>query len=216
MKERYKIIYEGGIGETEEKKSRFIATVRPIESEDAALAFVAEMRKKYWDASHNCSAFVLGENNEIMRANDDGEPAQTAGRPMLDVLLGEDVHNVCVVVTRYFGGTLLGTGGLVRAYAAAAKEGLKNSVIVEKSLADRLKVITDYSDLGKIQHIIGEEKISALESDYSDTVSMTLLVPVSETDSLMRKLTEGTSGRCEMIVGDKVYFGQIGKALVVF
>ena len=124
MKKSYKILYQAGEGEIVEKKSRFIATIRPVDSEEEALSFIAEMRKKYWDATHNCTAFVIGENHEQMRCNDDGEPSQTAGRPMLDVLLGEDVHNCCAVVTRYFGGTLLGTGGLVRAYSAAVKEGL--------------------------------------------------------------------------------------------
>ena len=113
MKE-YKIVYCGGEGEIVEKKSRFIATVKPVDSEEEASAFIAEMKKKYWDARHNCSAFVIGEHNEIQRSSDDGEPAGTAGHPMLDVLLGEGIHNTAVVVTRYFGGTLLGTGGLVR------------------------------------------------------------------------------------------------------
>ena len=135
MKKSYKILYQAGEGEIVEKKSRFIATIRPADSEEEALSFIAEMRKKYWDATHNCTAFVIGENHEQMRCNDDGEPSQTAGRPMLDVLLGEDVHNCCAVVTRYFGGTLLGTGGLVRAYSAAVKEGLRNCQILEKQLA---------------------------------------------------------------------------------
>ena len=110
MRDRYRVLYRGGEGETVEKKSRFIATIRPVESEEEAAAFIAMMKKQYWDASHNCSAFTVGENNEVTRCSDDGEPAQTAGRPMLDVLLGEEIHNVCAVVTRYFGGTLLGTG----------------------------------------------------------------------------------------------------------
>ena len=117
-----------------EKKSRFIATVRSVKTEEEALAFIEEMKKKYWDASHNCSAYVIGERNEIQRCSDDGEPGQTAGRPMLDVLLGEEIHDVCAVVTRYFGGTLLGTGGLVRAYSKATQEGLANSCILEKCL----------------------------------------------------------------------------------
>ena len=104
MKE-YKIVYCGGEGEIVEKKSRFIATVKPVDSEEEASAFIAEMKKKYWDARHNCSAFVIGEHNEIQRSSDDGEPAGTAGHPMLDVLLGEGIHNTAVVVTRYFGGT---------------------------------------------------------------------------------------------------------------
>ncbi len=110
-----KILYSGGQGELVEKKSRFIATVRPVSNEEEALAFIEEMRKQYWDARHNCFAYVIGERNELARFSDDGEPGGTAGKPMLDVLLGEGLHNTAVVVTRYFGGTLLGTGGLVRA-----------------------------------------------------------------------------------------------------
>lgn len=214
MKKSYKILYQAGEGEIVEKKSRFIATIRPVESEEEALSFIAEMRKKYWDATHNCTAFVIGENHEQMRCNDDGEPSQTAGRPMLDVLLGEDVHNCCAVVTRYFGGTLLGTGGLVRAYSAAVKEGLRNCQILEKQLARKLTVETDYTGLGKIQYILGEEKISTLDSQYADKVSLTLLVPVDQLDPLMEKLTEGTNGRCVMEPGEQVWHGLQGKEIV--
>lgn len=214
MKKSYKILYQAGEGEIVEKKSRFIATIRPVDSEEEALSFIAEMRKKYWDATHNCTAFVIGENHEQMRCNDDGEPSQTAGRPMLDVLLGEDVHNCCAVVTRYFGGTLLGTGGLVRAYSAAVKEGLRNCQILEKQLARKLTVETDYTGLGKIQYILGEEKISALDSQYADKVSLTLLVPVDQLDPLMEKLTEGTNGRCVMEPGEQVWYGLQGKEIV--
>ena len=214
MKKSHKILYQAGEGEIVEKKSRFIATIRPVDSEEEALSFIAEMRKKYWDATHNCTAFVIGENHEQMRCNDDGEPSQTAGRPMLDVLLGEDVHNCCAVVTRYFGGTLLGTGGLVRAYSAAVKEGLRNCQILEKQLARKLTVETDYTGLGKIQYILGEEKISTLDSQYADKVSLTLLVPVDQLDPLMEKLTEGTNGRCVMEPGEQVWYGLQGKEIV--
>ena len=116
MLEEYRTIYQGGEGELIEKKSRFIATVRLVKSEEEALAFIEEMRKKYWNATHNCFAYVIGERKEIMRCSDDGEPQGTAGKPMLDVLLGEELYNTAVVVTRYFGGTLLGAGPLTRTY----------------------------------------------------------------------------------------------------
>ena len=149
-----KTVYSGGEGEIIEKKSRFIATVRPVSAEEEAAAFIAEMKKKYWDARHNCSAFVLGERQEISRCSDDGEPAQTAGRPMLDVLLREGLTNTAVVVTRYFGGVLLGTGGLVRAYQKAVQEGLAHSVLMEKKRGRSLSVGTDYAGLGKLQYLI--------------------------------------------------------------
>lgn len=214
MKENYKILYEAGEGEIVEKKSRFIATIRPVNSEEEAQAFIAEMRKKYWDATHNCTAYVIGENQEVVRCSDDGEPPQTAGRPMLDVLLGEGVHNCGVVVTRYFGGTLLGTGGLVRAYSGAVKEGLKHCKILEKRLGEKLSVETDYTGLGKIQYILGEEKIVTLDSQYSDKVILTLLVPQEQIESLEEKLTEGTNGRCVMERLEQVWYGLSGKEIV--
>ena len=147
MNSSYKSLYQGGNGEIVEKKSRFIATIRPISTEQEAIDFIDEMKKKYWDANHNCSAYVLGSKNEIERCSDDGEPSKTAGRPMLDVLVNEGIHNVAAVVTRYFGGTLLGTGGLVRAYQAAVKEGLANCIVIEKIPAKKLEVFTDYNGI---------------------------------------------------------------------
>lgn len=171
------MVFEGGQGELVEKKSRFIATVSPVESEEEAFLFIEKIKKKYWDARHNCFAFVIGENQELMRYSDDGEPQGTAGRPMLDVLLGEEIHNTAVVVTRYFGGTLLGTGGLVRAYSGAVKEGLRNSVITEKRSGIRILVDTDYNGIGKIQYLLGQRGITILSSEYTDKVSLEALVP---------------------------------------
>ena len=216
MKERYKIVYQGGEGEIVEKKSRFIAEIRPVESEEEATAFIAEVKKKYWDARHHCSAFTIGENNEVARCSDDGEPAQTAGRPMLDVLLGEDVHNVCVVVTRYFGGTLLGTGGLVRAYSGAVKEGLAASEIVEKKRAFEMKIVTDYTGVGKIQYILGQENMTVLDSVYTDKVEFSVLIPVAAYDGLEKKITEGTSGSAKIEKGDEVWYGTLNKEVILF
>ena len=124
-----RILLSGGSGQIEEKKSVFIANIARADSEEEATAFIETMKKKYWDARHNCSAFVIGERGELTRCSDDGEPSGTAGRPMLEVLLRENIKNIVVVVTRYFGGTLLGTGGLVRAYTQAVKEGLNDCKI---------------------------------------------------------------------------------------
>ena len=216
MADSYKILYEGGEAEIEVKKSRFIATTRPIKSEEEAAAFIAEMKKKYWDARHNCSAFTIGMNHELTRCSDDGEPAQTAGRPMLDVLLGEDIHNMCVVVTRYFGGTLLGTGGLVRAYSGAVKEGLEMSEIVEKHRAYEMMVETDYTGVGKIQYILGQEGITILDSVYTDKVEFHLLVPVAQYDGLVKKITEGTSGGAVIEKGDEIWYGLLNKEVILF
>lgn len=152
MSDSYKIVYKGGEGEIVEKKSRFIAYVKPVDTEEEANDFIESIKKKNWDARHNCSAVVIGENNEFSRCSDDGEPASTAGKPMLEVLINEGIHNAAVVVTRYFGGVLLGTGGLVRAYQGAVKEGLAASVIVEKQKGAKYKITTDYNGIGKLQY----------------------------------------------------------------
>ena len=179
MTEQYKTVYEGGEGELVEKKSRFIATVRPVKTEEEANQFVEEMRKKYWDARHNCWAFILGERQEFKRCSDDGEPSQTAGKPMMDVLTGVGLTDVAVVVTRYFGGTLLGTGGLVRAYSGAVQEGLKNSTVITKYLGVKLSVTTDYNGVGKLQYLFGQKEIPILSAEYTDKVVFTVLVESS-------------------------------------
>ena len=214
--ESYLILYQGGSGELTEKKSRFIANTRPVESEEEALAFVEEMRKQYWDARHNCWAYVIGDRGEKKRCSDDGEPSQTAGKPMLDVLTGSGVTNICVVVTRYFGGILLGTGGLVRAYSGAAKAGLEGSVIVEKKLAEKIQVVTDYNGLGKIQYIAAERGITTLDTQYTDKVVMTFLVPVAEAAAFSAALTEGTNGRAGIEMVCRLYYGNLEKETLLF
>ena len=216
MSDHYKILWEGGQGELVEKKSRFIATTEPVETEEEALAFIERTRKKYWDARHNCFAYCIGDKNQLQRCSDDGEPSQTAGRPMLDVLLGAEVHNICVVVTRYFGGTLLGTGGLVRAYSGAVQEGLSNSTIVEKCLGRQLDITTDYTGIGKIQYILGQENMTVLDSVYTDKVEFSVLVPVAEYDGLEKKITEGTSGGAKIGKGDEVWYGTLNKEVILF
>lgn len=211
-----KCVYSGGEGEIIEKKSRFIATVRPIASEEEAVAFIAEMKKKYWDAKHNCSAFVLGERQEISRCSDDGEPAQTAGRPMLDVLLREDIHNVAVVVTRYFGGVLLGTGGLVRAYQKATQEGLAASTIIDKREGIRLTVGTDYNGLGKLQYMIAQKNLTLIDTVYTEKVELQLMVPIENKEEVEKEITEATSGTAHISWDEKVLYAMVGKKLEIF
>ncbi len=212
----YRVVYEGGEGEIVEKKSRFIATVRPIETEEEAVAFVNEMKKKYWDARHNCSAFVIGSRQEVTRCSDDGEPAQTAGRPMLDVLLREGITNVAVVVTRYFGGVLLGTGGLVRAYQSATQAGLAASKIIEKCLGKKLIIHTDYNGLGKLQYLFGQQKTAILDTEYAADVVLTILVPVEQKDFLYKEITEQTNGTAQMEWGEDAVYALIDKTVQIF
>ena len=216
MLECFKTVYRGGEAEIVEKKSRFIGTVRPVESEEEAFAFLEEMRKKYWDATHNCFAFVAGERREWVRAADDGEPSGTAGRPMLDVLLGEDLYNTAVVVTRYFGGTLLGTGGLVRAYSRAVQEALKSCVILEKRHGVRLEIRGDYTDMGKIQYILGQRKITLLGSEYTDRVLLEVILPKAEERDLLKALTEATGGRAVLEAKGEPYYGIIDGEVKLF
>lgn len=216
MVEQYKTVYEGGTGEIVEKKSRFIANVRPVETEEEALAFIEEMKKKYWDARHNCSAYILGERQEQMRCSDDGEPSQTAGKPMMDVLDGAGLTNTAVVVTRYFGGTLLGTGGLVRAYSAAVQEGLKNSRIITKYWGTELLVGTDYNGIGKLQYLFGQRQIPILDAEYTDQVRFTVLVPVSRVQEIRKAVTEATSGQASMEEKRSLYYAEVDGKYVRF
>ena len=191
----YKTVYRGGTAEIVEKKSRFIAHSAHVESEEEALAFIEQIKKQYWDARHNCHAFSVGVTNETARCSDDGEPAQTAGKPMLDVLMGQQLKNTVVVVTRYFGGTLLGTGGLVRAYSAAVQEGLKESLIIEKFLCRRVRMSMDYTMLGKMQYLAAKLNLMILDTLYTDGVEMQLLVPDTQYAAFIKEVTEASNGK---------------------
>lgn len=202
----YRVLLEGGEGEVIEKKSRFIATVRRADTEREAVAFIDEMKKKYWDARHNCSAFVIGPRAELTRCSDDGEPGGTAGRPMLEVLLGEGVRNAAVVVTRYFGGTLLGTGGLVRAYTQAVKEGLKHCKTGIMCYGCEVSVRTDYNNIGRILHILGLHGMEPVESEYTENVRLMLRLEESVSEGLRKELTEAANGRVVWTKIRELYF----------
>lgn len=204
--EPYRVIIEEGEGEIVEKKSRFLATVKKVESEEEAVSFVDAMKKKYWNATHNCSAMVIGQRGELTRCSDDGEPSGTAGRPMLEVLLGENIRNVAVVVTRYFGGTLLGTGGLVRAYTQAVKEGLRNCRLGTMRAGVRMAVETDYNNIGKILYTLGGRGIEPEESQYTDIVRLVLLFPAEWKEELYKEFTEVTAGKAKIEVLEEIYY----------
>lgn len=200
------MLSKGAEAELVEKKSRFIATVRPVHTEEEAMAFIEEMKKKYYDARHNCSAFVIGDKAQITRSSDDGEPSGTAGRPMLEVLLGSEIRNVCAVVTRYFGGTLLGTGGLVRAYSGVLKEALDLCETVRQQFGVKLKIGTDYNGVGKIQYILASKQIEIIDSEYGADVTMTVMVPIEEYDRLCKELIEATSARVRLEEIERTYY----------
>lgn len=209
-------VYKGGQGEITEKKSRFIATVRPVESEDEAVSFINETKKKYWDARHNCSAFVIGKRQELTRCSDDGEPAGTAGRPMLDVLLKENIHNAAVVVTRYFGGVLLGTGGLVRAYQQATKAGLSASEIIEKKEGAVLFIRTDYTGIGRLQYLFAQEKITVMDTAYEADVLVKAVIPENDKKRVEKTIIEQTNGTAKLEWGDEVTFAEYDGEVLLF
>ena len=213
MGKEYKTVYAGGEGILVEKKSRFIATIRPVSSEEEAAAFIEEMKKKYWDARHNCCAYTIGKNREYTRCSDDGEPSGTAGRPMLEVLLNEGLYDTAAVVTRYFGGVLLGTGGLVRAYTGAVQEGLKASTVITKKQGVLLGVSMDYTDLGRIQYIAGENALPVIDTEYTDKVKMSLLIPADDEERIRKAITEAAAGRAVLRKEKDTWFAVIdGKA----
>ncbi|MBQ4346967.1 MAG: YigZ family protein [Firmicutes bacterium] len=191
----YKTLAGEGIAETIEKKSRFIATVRPVESEEEARAFIDGLKKKYWDATHNVFAYSVGIKNETHRFSDDGEPQGTAGLPVLSAITGAGLKNTAVVVTRYFGGTLLGTGGLVRAYGRSASEGIKAAGIVRRALMQELLISMDYSLYGKAEYIIRNAGLSIMDSQFAENVSIRLLVSPNQAEDFLKELKEATAAR---------------------
>lgn len=188
------IVEKPGQGEIVEKKSRFIAHVLPIQSEEEALAHIERIKKQYWDARHNCFAFIIGRNNEIQRFSDDGEPQGTAGKPILEVLTNGNIHNTLIIVTRYFGGTLLGTGGLVRAYGQSAKAGLENAFVMRVCEGVRFELICDYNSIGKIKYVMGQMNISA-EEEYGADVILHINMKKSDFDNFQSQVVDVTSGK---------------------
>ncbi len=202
----FRVLLEGGQGEYEEKKSRFIATVGRCGSEAEALSFIEETKKKYWDARHKCYAYCLGDRGELTRCSDDGEPGGTAGRPMLEVLMGEGIRNAAVVVTRYFGGVLLGTGGLVRAYTRAVQEGLKYCTFGRMRPGVELLVTTDYNGIGKILYLLKNAGIEPVSSEYTDRVTLRLVLPASGAEAVKGSMVEATGGKVKFEKIKELYF----------
>lgn len=194
-----KIVYKNGTDEIVEKKSRFIAHVYNVDSEEKAADIINGIKKKYWDARHNCYAYIIGDNNEIQKFSDDGEPQGTAGKPIMDIIAASQVHNCLIVVTRYFGGTLLGTGGLIRAYQEASKKGLDKSEIIDAIEGVSAYIDTDYNNMGKIRYICEEERVTIEDIQYTEKVHMKLLIPKDDYVHFVHIITERFSGNLEVI-----------------
>jgi uncharacterized YigZ family protein len=187
------------------KKSRFIGYAMPAESEEEAVRFVESIQKKHWDATHNCYAYQIGPHDEIQKSNDDGEPSGTAGKPILEVIKKEGLKNVVVVVTRYFGGIMLGAGGLVRAYGQAAGAGLRAAGIVTRSLFQTVVVDIDYTWLGKVENETLQAGYFVDHIEYTDRVRVTALLPVEETERYTKLITDATHGQAVITLADPVY-----------
>jgi len=216
MMNKQKTIYTGARSEIIEKKSRFISTTSPLVSEEEAINFITGVKKEHYNATHNCYAYCLGERDEIMRCSDDGEPSGTAGKPILNVLLGRELHNIAIVVTRYFGGILLGTGGLVRAYSKAAEEGINQSIIITKRYAIRVYLVTDYSEIGKIQYLLANQELTTVDTRYTDVVTLELLVPIEQVGEMEYEITELTNGKTLIRKGEEVYFAIVNNHVEIF
>lgn len=205
MIKKYKTVNKRAQIEISEKKSRFIATVMPVKTQEEADTFLQELKKEYWNAAHNCYAYQIGERNEIQRFSDDGEPQGTAGKPILDVLKGEELRDTAIVVTRYFGGTLLGTGGLVRAYGRSAKEGVIAAEIVEYILMRRYVITIAYTLVGKIQYLLAENGYITEDEVYTEDVTLHVLVEEDQCDFFEKQIIEHTRAEADIQKGKRVY-----------
>ncbi|MDT0202272.1 YigZ family protein [Nocardioides sp. AE5] len=190
----------GATAEIEVKRSRFLCTVEPVSDEAAARAVIEALRKEHWDARHTCSAFVLGPDGAVQRSSDDGEPAGTAGAPMLEVLRGHEVSDVVAVVTRWFGGVLLGAGGLVRAYGDAVRAGLEAAGTVERRLMVEHRVEVSHADAGRLETELRQRGVAVLDVSYAAEVSLLLGVPAAAPFDLAAVLAELTGGAAEPVV----------------
>ena len=193
-----KILVSPGVGEYEEKKSRFIAHLASVSTEEEAVAFFDEIKKKYWDAKHNCTAFVIGEDASLTRCSDDGEPSGTAGKPILNVLLHSEIRNIACVVTRYFGGTLLGTGGLIKAYSDAVSAAVSNSVVAEEIKGIRIPFVIEYENYSKVQSELERNGVSLKDAAFTDKVSAAVEIPAEMEEEVSGILTRITCGKVKI------------------
>lgn len=199
--ENYFTIKQEGVHEIEIKKSRFITHIKRIKDEDEAIEFIESIKKEHWKATHNCSAYVLGMNDEIQRADDDGEPSGTAGIPMLEILKKRELKNVVVVVTRYFGGIKLGAGGLIRAYGGSVNETIKTIGVVERRRQLFIDVTVSYPQSGRIENLLRESHYILQDIKYTDQVTFVCVVPIEEKDQFLEQFTEWTSDQFTAEIG---------------
>jgi uncharacterized YigZ family protein len=206
MLARYSTVRNYGNSEIVIKKSRFIGHARPVESENEAVAFIEELKKRYWDATHNCSAYIIGERDQFQKALDDGEPSGTAGKPILEVIKHRRLKNVAVVVTRYFGGIMLGAGGLVRAYTDGAVAGIDAAETIVKVLHRELIVDVDYTWYGKLENELRGRGFRVGEVSFTDRVIVQCLPEAEEAERFQAWITDVTQGQALLTIGGEQYF----------
>lgn len=187
------------------QKSRFIGYVKQVESEDEAQLFIQSIKKKHFDATHNCFAYTIGEYDQIQKANDDGEPSGTAGIPILEVLKRQQLKNTAVVITRYFGGVKLGAGGLIRAYSRATVEAIKATGIIKRQLMQAFKVTVDYTLIGKLENEIHQSNYILSDTEYLENVSFHILVTIDEIKSFEKWIIDTTNNRASIEKLEQTY-----------
>lgn len=204
----YKTLHEFGMDEIIIDKSTFIGYAKPIKTEEEAIEFINEIKKKHKDARHNVWAYTVGKSMNIQRYSDDGEPQGTAGIPTLEVIKKEDLRDVVVVVTRYFGGIKLGAGGLVRAYTKGAKIGLEAAKIIEKVMYQEVKIKIDYNQLGKVQNEIMNMGYFIKDTIYEDNVEIIVYSRKNEIDGIVEKINDITRATANIVLGEEFYLSE--------
>lgn len=205
-KDAIRVLTSNGTGEIVEKKSRFIANTFYVDSVGDAEDRIAAINKKYYDARHNCYAYVIGDNSEITKCSDNGEPSGTAGKPILEVITGAGLTNILVVVTRYFGGVLLGTGGLVRAYTQAAQAGIAASGVGEKVFGRLMTLTLDYAKINSVQYYLGQKEINIRDSRYGADVQFDIYVRENDADKVKDDLIQKCEGQLDIQEIETGYF----------
>lgn len=211
----YKTLHKFGVDEYIVEKSTFIGYAKPIKTEEEAIEFINEIKRKHKDATHNVWAYTIGENMNIQRYSDDGEPQGTAGIPTLEVIKKEDLRDVVVVVTRYFGGIKLGAGGLVRAYTKGAKVGIEAGIVIEKVKYSEVKIKIEYTQLGRIQNEIMNLGFKVKDTIYSEDVELIVYVRNEEAKSLMDRIIDITSGTADVSLGEEYYLSEKDGELIL-
>lgn len=206
MLERYRTVRRAGEKEIVIKKSRFIGHIKPVQHEDEAIAFIDEIKKRHYNATHNCSAYMIGERDEIQKQSDDGEPSGTAGKPILEVIRNQGLKNVAIVVTRYFGGIMLGAGGLIRAYTDGAVAAIEAGEAITRVLHREVFVELEYTWLGKVENELRSRGVRTGDTAFADKVTLLCLPLDAEAEAFNNWMIDLTQGQAVLMEGDKVYF----------